>query len=126
MALSAKEKQKAYRMRQKLKKESRFSTEAKRESRRSMSPKQLQTSSDTYMNACLDGKVDRVEGVYARYDGEKATLVGPSFGPVYVSENPIYAFSLASGNTEESILEGRTDISLNSGIDMKWFKGEKQ
>ena len=96
MALSAQEKQKAYRIRQKAKKQARLNTESKKELRQSKSLREVQTACDTHMQRCLAGLVDDVDKVYASYGPDGTTIVGPSFGPVHITgKDALRAYNMA-------------------------------
>ena len=98
MALTAKEKQKAYRIRQKTKKQIRVNREINKIKRQDMSPRQIQIADDTHMQACLAGRVDVVDKVYASYGPDGTTIVGPSFGPIHVrGKGALKAYNMARG-----------------------------
>jgi hypothetical protein len=86
MALSAQEKQKAYRIRQKVKKDRAKVKSVAKKSRKSTDPKMKEIESDSYMQACLDGKVDDIQGNFRRIGGGFTTYVGPTYGPVTVGK----------------------------------------
>jgi hypothetical protein len=86
MALSAQEKQKAYRIRQKAKKDRAKVKSVAKKQRKSIDPRQKQIEEDTYMQRCLDGLEDVVVGHYRRIGGGFTTVVGPGYGPVTIGE----------------------------------------
>ena len=84
MAQTKAEKQKAYRIRKKLKEQAKGALVDKRTDRLLRDDRQSQIERDTEILNSLDG-ADSVPCVCASYDGETTTIVGPAFGPVYIT-----------------------------------------
>ena len=120
MALTQKDYQKAYRIRQKAKKQARLAAKSKKELRQAKSPLERASVSHTHMQRCLAGLVDDVDKVCASYDGNITTVVGPTFGPVHITgTDALWAYSIANGISEEQCLDGR--VPVGTGIDTEWF-----
>ncbi|GAG08028.1 unnamed protein product, partial [marine sediment metagenome] len=86
MALTQEQKQKAYRIRQKAKKDRAKVKSIAKKSRKSTDPRMKEIESDSHMQACLDGKADDVQGHFKRIGGGFTTYVGPTYGPVTIGK----------------------------------------